>query len=50
MAGCGQRYVDEAVAFGMALTVSSAANKELGQRRIFEEGADQEDLERYGYI
>lgn len=36
--------------FGLALTISSAANKEFGQRRILEEGADQKDLKRYGYI
>lgn len=30
--------------------MSSAANEELGQRRIFEEGIDQEDLERYGLV
>lgn len=32
------------------LMVSSTANKELGQGRIFEEGADQENFERYGSI
>lgn len=31
-------------------SLSSAANKELGQRGVFEEGTDQKDLERYGLI
>lgn len=42
--------MSEAISSELALTVSSAANKELGQRRIFEEGTDQEDLERHGLI
>lgn len=48
--GCGQRYVCEALPVELALTVSFTANEELGQGRILEEGADQEDFERYGYI
>ena len=35
---------------GLALTVWSAANKEPSKGGIFEEGANQEDFERYGYI
>lgn len=41
--------MSEAGCIGYALTVSPTANKELGQRRVSEEGADQKDFERYGY-
>ena len=40
----------ESVFFGLALTVWSAANKEPSQGGVFEEGVNQEDFERYGYI
>ena len=40
----------ESVFLGLALTVWSAANKELSQGGVFEEGANQEDFERHRYI
>ena len=40
----------ESVFLGLALTVWSAANKEPSQGGVFEEGANQKNLERYGYI
>ena len=45
----GQRYVSEAISLELALTVSSSANEEPGQRRVFKKSVDQEDFESYGY-
>ena len=49
-AECGQRCVIEDISLELALTVPPTADKELGQGRVPEEGADKEDYERYGYF
>ena len=44
------KVCDEGNSLGLALTKASAANEEPSQRGIPEEGANQEDFERDGYI
>ncbi len=48
--GVWAKVRERQILFGLALTSSSVANKELGQRRILKKGADQKNIERYGYI